>query len=183
MADIYPITVPKWGIEMQEGTIVCWHVAEGDAVNKGDELMDMETDKIVNTVEVPVSGILHRRLAAEDETLDVGTLLGVIAAADVNDADIDKFIADFKPADASFAFDDEGNATDTKPATTKTAPRPAEETGTGHKKPRVSLVAARLAQKLGVDISQVTGSGKDGRISAEDVEAYAKKNIGGKDSA
>ena len=44
---LYPVTVPKWGIEMQEGTIVSWHAEEGGEVTRGDELIDIETDKIV----------------------------------------------------------------------------------------------------------------------------------------
>jgi pyruvate dehydrogenase E2 component (dihydrolipoamide acetyltransferase) len=57
---IYPITMPKWGIEMREGTVVSWHVEEGKGIDKGDELIDIETDKIVNTMEAPASGVLRR---------------------------------------------------------------------------------------------------------------------------
>ena len=60
---IYPVTVPKWGIEMQEGTITGWHVEEGAELTRGDELIDVETDKIVNTMEAPSSGVLRRCLA------------------------------------------------------------------------------------------------------------------------
>ena len=55
---IYPITMPKWGIEMQEGTITAWNVAAGQVIAKGDALLDVETEKIVNSVEAPVSGPL-----------------------------------------------------------------------------------------------------------------------------
>ena len=48
MSDIYPIAVPKWGIEMVEGTITTWNKSEGDAISKGDEVFEMESDKIVN---------------------------------------------------------------------------------------------------------------------------------------
>ena len=103
MADVlYPITVPKWGIEMQEGTITGWQVALGATVSKGDELIDIETDKIVNTMEAPVDGIVCRQLVGEGETLKVGELLGVIATTDVGEEDIETFVRDFVPADASF---------------------------------------------------------------------------------
>ena len=68
MSDIYPIAVPKWGIEMVEGTIVTWNKAIGDAISKGDGVFEMESDKIVNDWESPVDGILRRRIVEEGET-------------------------------------------------------------------------------------------------------------------
>ncbi|MBJ7414725.1 MAG: acetoin dehydrogenase dihydrolipoyllysine-residue acetyltransferase subunit, partial [Niveispirillum sp.] len=47
MADIHPITLPKWGIEMSEGTVAAWHLAVGATAEKGAELVDIETEKIV----------------------------------------------------------------------------------------------------------------------------------------
>ena len=72
MHKLTPITIPKWGIEMERGTIAEWRVAPGATVTKGDELVDIETDKIVNTMEAPSSGVLCRRLVAKGETLQVG---------------------------------------------------------------------------------------------------------------
>ncbi len=181
MADIYPVTVPKWGIEMQKGTIVSWHADEGDEVSKGDELVDIETDKIVNTMEVPASGVLHRRLVAENETANVGTLLGVIAPIETDDGRIDQFIADFTPADALFAFDDEGHETVIKHTQTSTKPvTEADNQETGYQKPHMSPAAARLAQKLGVDVTEIMGTGRGGRISTEDVEAFAEHHAAGR---
>ena len=95
MSEIYPIAVPKWGIEMVEGTINAWNKSEGDPVAKGDEVFDMESDKIVNVWESPVHGVLRRIIATEGEAHPVGALLGIIAAAEVSDTDIDNFIAGF----------------------------------------------------------------------------------------
>ena len=94
MSEIYPIAVPKWGIEMVEGTITTWNKSEGDTVAKGDEVFEMESDKIVNVWDAPVAGVLRRIIAAAGDAHPVGALLGVIAAADVSDADIDQFIAE-----------------------------------------------------------------------------------------
>ena len=171
MADaLYPITVPKWGIEMQEGTITGWQVAIGASVDKGDELIDIETDKIVNTMEAPVAGVVCRQLVDEGETLRVGELLGVIATAEASDADIDAFVAEFKPADASFGIDEE--ADDNVAAATSDSPVP--ELSAPAAEVRVSPVARRLADKLGVDLSTVQGTGRNGRISKEDVERAAE---------
>ena len=60
MSRIHAITMPKWGIEMQEGAITSWHVAIGAAVTRGAQLLDVETEKIVNTVEASVEGTLRR---------------------------------------------------------------------------------------------------------------------------
>jgi len=176
MSDIYPITVPKWGIEMQEGTIVGWYVGEGDTVSKGNDMVDIETDKIVNTMEVPADGVFARRLVEEGDTLKVGELLGVIVPEGTETAAIDEFIAAFKPADASFGYDDEEPAAagkTTAPApTAETRAEPAAKAAAGAK-PKVSPAAARRARELDVDLGQVQGTGRGGRISTEDVEAFA----------
>ncbi len=171
MADaLYPITVPKWGIEMQEGTITGWQVELGASVAKGDELIDIETDKIVNTMEAPVDGVVCRQLVGEGETLKVGELLGVISTGAAADDEIDAFVRDFVPADASFGIDDD-EAAPAEPAAAPVENIEADQPPAGEV--RVSPVARRLARKLGVDLSTVTGTGRNGRISKEDVEAAA----------
>ncbi len=186
MADpLYPLTVPKWGIEMQEGTITGWQVPAGAKVSKGDELIDIETDKIVNTLEAPVSGVVCKQVAGEGDTLKVGELLGVIATADVSDAEIDAFIANFEPADASFGIDDDAGSDEPKTAVAAAEDKPAEQTPASPRAAeppaaggavRVSPVARRLAKQLGVDLSTVSGTGRNGRISREDVERAAAGN-------
>ncbi len=166
---IIAVTVPKWGIEMQEGTLVAWHVEEGATVAKGSDIVDLETEKIVNTLESPGSGALRRKLAAEGDTLDVGALLGVLADPEVSDADIDAFIAGFVPAETSFDPHTEAPA-----ATTQASSASARASATtGQPEVRISPVARRLAERLGVDISRVQGTGRNGRISKEDVERAA----------
>ena len=173
--NLYPITVPKWGIEMQEGTITGWQVAVGASVEKGDELIDIETDKIVNTMEAPVSGKVCRQLVDAGETLKVGELLGVIATGDANDDEIENFIRDFVPADASFGIDDDAAA----PAPQGVIPEAGTSTPASAGSVRASPVAKRLAKELGVDLSSVQGTGRNGRISREDVEAAAASQAAG----
>ncbi|MRR59361.1 MAG: 2-oxo acid dehydrogenase subunit E2 [Deltaproteobacteria bacterium] len=92
-AGVYEITMPKWGLTMEEGTLVRWMVEVGTRVEPGDEIAEVETDKIVNVLENTQSGILRRTVAEEGDVLPVGALLGIIAEEGVSDADIDAFIA------------------------------------------------------------------------------------------
>jgi pyruvate dehydrogenase E2 component (dihydrolipoamide acetyltransferase) len=86
--------MPKWGLSMEDGAIVHWYVDEGTPVEKGADLVDIETTKITNTLEAPASGVLRRRIAETSVTYPCGALIAVIAKAIVSDAEIDAFIAD-----------------------------------------------------------------------------------------
>lgn len=160
MSEIYPIAVPKWGIEMVEGTLNTWNKQEGDTVARGDEVFDMESDKIVNVWESPVSGVLRRIIATEGDAHPVGALLGVIASAEVSEADIDAFIAGFGGAKPSEA------APKAEPAASATG-------GPGDAASRTNPVVRKLAEELGVDLNSVVGTGRRGRITQEDVQAAA----------
>ena len=161
MSEIYPIAVPKWGIEMVEGTITTWNKSEGDVIAKGDEVFEMESDKIVNVWDAPVAGVLRRIIAAAGDAHPVGALLGVIAAADVSDADIDQFIAEHSATRAE---------TEPAPAAAETA-TPQQTIQTGDAYTRSSPSVRRLADELGVDLGTVTGTGRRGRITDDDVKA------------
>lgn len=92
---ITPIVMPKWGLEMREGTIAGWLVDEGTRIAVGQPIVDVETDKISNAVEAPDPGLLRRKVAKDGETLPVKALLGVLAEPEVSDADIDAYIAGY----------------------------------------------------------------------------------------
>jgi len=166
---IHPITMPKWGIEMQEGTVTAWHFAPGQPVHKGDALLEIETDKIVNSVEAPVSGVLRRILGAPGEVRAVGALIGVFADAEVPESEVDRFIGSFVAPDASF---EPRAPTSTAPAVTQ-ATSAAPPGADAESEARVSPIARRLALELDVDLAQVTGTGRNGRVSKQDVEAWA----------
>jgi len=169
-AAIFAVTMPKWGIEMQEGTITDWHATPGQRIAKDAPLLDVETDKIVNTVESPVEGTLRRIIARTGDTLPVGALLAVYADAATGEPELDAFIAAFRPVDASF-----------EPAQTPTAaleaqaPQPAGVGSAASGEAHASPIARRLAEKLGLDLSGIVGTGPNGRISKEDVEAAAAR--------
>jgi len=97
---IQAITMPKWGLAMEEGMVVAWLAEEGGAVEAGQEILEIETTKITNVYEAPAAGTLRRRGVAEGETVPVGALLGLLAAPSVPDAALDAFIENFN---ANFA--------------------------------------------------------------------------------
>lgn len=101
---ITPIVMPKWGLSMSEGRVVEWTVAEGTDLKVGDEILDVETDKIAGSVEATDAGHLRRIVAQPDTVQPVGGLLAVLADASVPDTDIDRYIeafnANFTPATA-----------------------------------------------------------------------------------
>ncbi|MEM1103605.1 MAG: dihydrolipoamide acetyltransferase family protein [Pseudomonadota bacterium] len=167
---IQAFTMPKWGIEMEEGVIREWRAEEGAAINEGELFVVIETDKIANDVELEFSGTLRRRIGEAGEAYKVGALIAVFADADVADADVDAFVSAFKPADAGFGDGDE------EPS----APAPSPPNAAGGAKMsipeglNISPKAAELAAALHVDLSAVTGSGRKGRVSLQDVEQAAK---------
>jgi len=103
--DIQMIVMPKWGLAMQEGMVAKWHVAEGDTIAKGQEIVDIETSKIANVFESPVDGSLRKIVVGEGETVPVAYLIAVVAPASVSDAEVDAFVEDFK---AHFVVADAG---------------------------------------------------------------------------
>ncbi len=108
MTNVTPIRMPKWGLSMQEGVVVDWWKAEGDSVAEGEDLVDIETSKINNVYEAPSAGVLRRLVAQPGETLAVGALIAVLAPAEVPDAEVDAFIADFQANFTPEAQDAEG---------------------------------------------------------------------------
>ena len=168
MSSIEAITVPQWGLTMTEGTLVKWNASEGDAVQEKGEIAEIETEKIVNVLESPADGILRKIIGKEGDTLPVGALIGILASESTPEKDIDKFIEQYKPIELSTPSQSTNEVTSSN--TISSVPPSTSAPGEG----RVSPAVKRLAKKLGVDLTEVSGSGRNGRISKEDVELASK---------
>jgi pyruvate dehydrogenase E2 component (dihydrolipoamide acetyltransferase) len=95
-ADMYLLTLPKWGLSMTKGQVVGWLTEEGAEVRPGQELVEIETEKVLSAVEAITSGVLRRRVARAGDVVHVGGLLGVIATPSASDLQIDQYVADFQ---------------------------------------------------------------------------------------
>jgi pyruvate dehydrogenase E2 component (dihydrolipoamide acetyltransferase) len=91
---IVAVTMPKWGLSMQLGTITGWAVAEGAEVSVGDDLADIETDKIAGTLEAADAGTVRRIIARVGEDVPVSGTIALLAPAGVSDADLDAAAAE-----------------------------------------------------------------------------------------
>ena len=169
-ARIVAVVVPKWGLEMTEGTVSSWLKQPGDMVARGEPLIEIESEKIVNSLDAPAEGMLRRILLDAGNIAAVGTLVGVIADASASEDDLDRFIRDFRPPDTG------DTAASAAVTTSPTTPAIAAPTGAAPDAGvvRVSPPVRRLAESLGVSLEGLRGSGPNGRILQEDVERAAR---------
>ena len=95
---IHAITMPRWGMTMTEGLVGAWLVEVGAPVRLGQEILEIETEKIANAYEATSQGTLRRKIVDSSTTIEVGALLGLIADETVSEAELDRFAAEFNSA-------------------------------------------------------------------------------------
>ena len=149
------VLLPQWGMQMEDGLLVKWLVKEGDTVETGQPLVEVETAKIESELETPVSGVVAHIMAPEGTTVDVGTIVAVIG----------------EPGEAvprpSTASPERFSRPSLRP--------PSREAATGRgataagRAAQVTPVARNLARQHDIALDQVPGTGPGGRITEEDV--------------
>ena len=157
------VILPRLGQGMESGTIVRWLKAEGDQVEKGEPLFELDTDKVTQEVEAEASGVLLRIAVAEGE-VPVGRTVAYIGAPGESVAEAPAPAAEPSPV------------AETPAAAPVPEPPAAVETVTEFRaaiangRVKASPLARRIARERGVDLRQLQGTGPEGRIVAEDVE-------------
>ena len=146
------IMMPQLGMGMFQGTILRWMVPDGAMVKCGDELLEIQTEKIIHTIEAPADGVVQR-VAVEGEEIPVRGIIGYVLAE----------------GEASIAGADTGAPAVSSPA----GPGDGGETSAAQPKGEVrsSPIARRLAREHDLDLTAILGSGPGGRIVEQDVRA------------
>lgn len=164
------VIMPALGVAQETGRVLRWNVAEGQAVEAGDELLEIETDKVTVAIEAPASGVLAGLRASEGEDVPVGTVIAFIVAPgeEPPDADGTAAGADDSPAAPGVAA---AHASDAAIASKRTS-LGAGPNGGGGRKP-ASPLARRKARQRGLDLSLIQGSGPGGAVLASDVAGAA----------
>ena len=154
------VLMPKLGLTMTKGKVSKWHRKEGDQVEKGDALFEVETDKLTNTVEAFGPGVIRKILVGEGETVPVSVVVAIVAGAD---EDISDLLAGEAGVDAPT---DKASI-----PTTETKKAEVIERAEGEYV-RASPYAKKLVKEKGYNLSELGGTGFEGRIIAKDVLDY-----------
>jgi pyruvate dehydrogenase complex dihydrolipoamide acetyltransferase long form len=162
--------MPSLGHTMEKGKIVEWLKREGDPIGKGEPLVVIETDKVITEVESPAEGVVLRIVAQPDDERPIGALLAVLGAQgeQISEAALQQML---------------GPAVGPAPAAPAPAPTPAPvgasraaattHDGSGERL-KISPIARKLADELGLDASTIQGTGPGGRITKDDVLRVAE---------
>ncbi len=163
-----PLPMPKLGLTMEEGSILKWRKGEGEAIEKGEIILDIQTDKVEYEVESPGGGLLLKTLAGEGDVVSCGVNIAVIGAAG---EDISKF------ENAAAKAGPSARDTQASPPSTRATSAPEALRSTPAGRIFASPAARRVARELRVDFRTLKGSGPGGRIIQADVRAAAEAGI------
>jgi pyruvate dehydrogenase E2 component (dihydrolipoamide acetyltransferase) len=166
------ISLPRLGQGMEAGTIVRWLKSEGDQVEKGEPLYELDTDKVTQEVEADASGVLLKILAGEGEEIEVGKRIAVIGeeGEEVSTEVEEDEQEEGSPGAAREEERERGReAAREEPEPEAEEPEPSRVDG----RVKASPLARRIARERGIELAKLTGTGPEGRIVAEDVERAA----------
>jgi pimeloyl-ACP methyl ester carboxylesterase len=159
-----PVAMPKLGMTMREGRVVSWPRPVGASVEKGEIILVIETEKAEVEIEAPAGGVLRHLYVAAGQTVPSGTLLAAITATAEEPFDVEAFRREHDRPEAPPAA--------ARPLPAAEAPVAAARRGTAAP---ITPAARARARELAVDPARIPGSGPAGRVTREDVEAWAAR--------
>jgi pyruvate dehydrogenase E2 component (dihydrolipoamide acetyltransferase) len=160
---------------MEAGTIVRWLKSEGDKVEKGEPLYELDTDKVTQEVEADASGVLLKILAGEGEEIEVGKRIAVIGEEGENveaEAEAEVEVDEDEQEEGSAGPAREEEREEGREAAKEAEPN-VQETARSDGRVKASPLARRIARERSIDLATLVGTGPEGRIVAEDVERAA----------
>ena len=174
------VTMPRLSDTMEEGTVASWMKKIGDEVEEGDILAEIETDKATMEFESFQSGTLLHVGLSEGESAKVDSLLAIIGP---KGTDVSNIAKNFKADTNAAKTESTPKPVETPKAETKTESKPVAvskpvETTTSNGRLFVSPLARKMAEEKGVNLSQVQGSGENGRIVKRDIENFTPAAAG-----
>ncbi len=166
------VTMPQMGVSVAEGTVVAWRVEPGDRVEAEATICEISTDKIDTEVPAPASGVVTEILVPIGETVDVGTVMARIAtgAGGASPAQPLNGGTSGAPATEPSQPLDGGHGGPSVTETKSSSPAPSARNGDR----RYSPVVQRIAAEHGIDLSQVPGTGRGGRVRKQDVMTFVE---------
>ena len=170
------VSLPRLGQGMEAGTIVRWLKSEGDQVEKGEPLYELDTDKVTQEVEAEASGVLLKILAGEGEEIEVGKRIAVIGeqGEDVAaEAEAEVEVEEDEQEEGSPGEAREEERERGREAAAEEEPAAEAEPSRVDGRVKASPLARRIARERGIELMNLSGTGPEGRIVAEDVERAA----------
>jgi pyruvate dehydrogenase E2 component (dihydrolipoamide acetyltransferase) len=167
------IKLPRLGQGMETGTIVKWLKSEGESVEKGEPLYELDTDKVTQEVEADASGVLLR-IAVQEGEVEVGRTIAVIGeqGESVPEPEAAKVAEEPQEEGSPGAAREDERERGREAGTVISEPEPAAARVDGGRI-KASPLARRIARERGIDLSSIAGTGPEGRVVAEDVERAA----------
>ena len=180
----YIVKMPKLGLEMERGTLLEWHVEEGDTVEEGEVIAEIESEKSIGEIEAREDGVLRLADLDEGETVPPGTPIGIVGdiEEDISHLKSEFDAGDGEPEGEVETGDDKPAEMPAEPTTGTETTEPASDPGSpssstspaSDEQVKASPRAEQRAEELGVDLAGIDGSGPQGAITADDVEAVAE---------
>ncbi|RLI31804.1 2-oxo acid dehydrogenase subunit E2 [Candidatus Bathyarchaeota archaeon] len=159
------ILMPRMDVDMDRGSVVEWMKGEGEAVEEGEPLVKIMSEKVTYEVPSPASGILHKILVPAGEEVPIGQVIGILREEGDREEDLEAAVEEalrqLRRPEAGVEVRRE-----------RRAPRPVRRRGA---RIRTSPVARRLAEEYGIDLGEVVGTGPGGRITKEDVLRFVEE--------